>query len=135
MSAVHAAVLISAAEAGEGVRAVRIVRPGEALPDGVVAWAAAQDFTGKAGQLLLTPGADGGVGQALFGAGDRFDPMSVRALAARLPAGVWRLENVEGEEAAQAALAFALGSYLFDRYKSRPERGRARLAAPEGVDV
>ncbi len=135
MSAVHAAVLISAAEAGEGVRAVRIVRPGEALPDGVVAWAAAQDFTGKAGQLLLTPGADGGVGQALFGAGERFDPMSTRALAARLPAGVWRLENVEGEEAAQAALAFALGSYLFDRYKARPERGRARLAAPEGVDV
>ena len=135
MSAVHAEVLISAAEAGEGVRAVRIVRAGEALPDGVVAWAAAQDFTGKAGQLLLTPGADGGVGQAMFGAGERFDPMSSRALAARLPAGVWRLENVEGEEAAQAALAFALGSYLFDRDKARPERGRARLAAPEGVDV
>ena len=66
MSAVHAQVLISAAGAGEGVRAVRIVRAGEALPDGVVAWAAAQDFTGKAGQLLLTPGADGGLGQALF---------------------------------------------------------------------
>ncbi|MEG0819742.1 MAG: leucyl aminopeptidase family protein, partial [Brevundimonas sp.] len=61
--------------------------------------------------------------------------MTARSLQTRLPAGDWRMEGVEGEAAQQAALAFALGGYLFDRYKARPERGRARLVAPSGLDL
>src|SRR5690606_24049512 len=38
-------------------------------------------------------------------------------------------------DARQAALAFLLGSYVFDRYKAKPGRDRARLVAPEGLDV
>jgi len=34
-----------------------------------------------------------------------------------------------------AALQFALGAYLFDRYKARPERGAVHLVTPEGVDL
>src|SRR5690606_40762010 len=70
---------------------------------------------------------------------EAFDPMTARGLPTRLPAGDWRLEGVEGEAAHSAALAFALGGYLFDRYKAKirggPERGRARLVAPEGLDL
>jgi leucyl aminopeptidase len=100
-----------------------------------VAWARAHEFTGKAGQLLVLPGPDGSVAGALFGAGEAFDPGTARALAARLPAGVWRLEGVAGAEAESAALAFALGGYRFDRYRARPDAGRPQLVAPKGMDI
>lgn len=127
MSVLHPDLLTADAA---GALPVRIVTR-EGAPDD--AWARANDFTGKAGQLLLLPGADGPAG-ALFGAGDAFDPMTARALAARLPEGLWRLEGVEGEAASQAALAFALGAYRFDRYKAR-KGGQARLAVGPDVDV
>jgi leucyl aminopeptidase len=116
-----------------GALPVRVVGRDQALSGAEAAWAVANDFTGKAGQFLLLPGADGAPVGALFGAGDRFEPLSARALSAKLPAGLWRLDGVEGEAASQAALAFALGAYRFDRYKTRPASG-ARLAVP-GVDV
>ena len=119
---------------GEGARPVRIVMKDAALADVEAAWARANDFTGKAGQILLVPGADGAIAGALFGAGDAFDPMAVRALAARLPEGLWRLEGLEADDAARAAVAFALGAYRFDRYKARPAGG-ARLAVDPGLDV
>ena len=100
---------------GEGALPVRIVSKDAALEGADAAWAIANDFTGKAGQVLLLPGADGALAGALFGAGDAFDPMSARALAARLPQGLWRLEGLTGDEEAKAAQAFALGAYRFDR--------------------
>ena len=112
MSAVHAASLIAEAEAAIPVR---LVGKDAALEGRAAAWAAANDFTGKTGQLLLVPGEDGAVVEALFGAGKSFAPMTVRGLAAKLPAGTWRLEGVADTDAGAAALAFVLGSYLFDR--------------------
>ena len=111
-----------------GALPVRVVVRDAPLNGTEAAWAKAHEFTGKAGQLLILPGADGAPAGALFGAGEGFDPMSVRALAAKLPDGVWRLEGVDGEAAALAAQAFALGAYRFDRYKTRPGP-RPRLAA------
>ena len=131
MSVVHSDLLIAASDAA---RPVRVVKAGQGLTGKAAAWAEANGFTGKAGQLLIVPGDDGAAVEALFGAGEAFDPMTARALPTRLPAGDWRLEDVEGEAAQQAALAFVLGGYLFDRYKARPERGRARLVAPVGLD-
>ncbi len=132
MSALHAALLIAHTESATPVR---VVSGGAALNGRAAAWAAANDFTGKAGQLLLVAGEDGAVAEVLFGAGESFAPMTVRGLAAKLPAGTYRLEGVAAAEAGAAALAFILGGYLFDRYKARPERGRATLVAPLGVDV
>ncbi|CAN7291216.1 leucyl aminopeptidase family protein [Brevundimonas sp. LjRoot202] len=119
---------------GEGALPVRIVMKDAPLDGAEAAWARAHDFTGKAGQVLLLPGADGAIAAALLGAGDTFDPMSARALPVRLPEGLWRLEGLEAGDAARAALAFALGAYRFDRYKARPSRA-ARLAVGADVDV
>ncbi|RZJ32883.1 MAG: leucyl aminopeptidase family protein, partial [Brevundimonas sp.] len=130
MSVLHPDLLTADAT---GALPVRVVGKGEALDGAERAWADANDFTGKAGQILLLPGPDGAPVGALFGAGDRFEPLTARALPAKLPAGLWRLDGVEGEAAAQAALAFALGAYRFDRYKAKSAI-RARLAVP-GVDV
>jgi len=132
MSVVHSDLLIAAAETA---RPVRVVAQGQTLTSKAAVWAEANGFIGKAGQLLIVPGDDGAALEALFGAGETFEPMSARSLPTRLPAGDWRLDGVEGEAAQQAALAFALGGYLFDRYKARPERGRARLVAPADLDL
>ena len=42
--------------------------------------AEANGFTGKTGQLLVVPTADGAPEQALFGAGEAFEPMTARGL-------------------------------------------------------
>lgn len=96
------------------------------------------EFKGKAGQALLVPGPDGALARVLFGLGSqggaRADAWGFRALPARLPGGVYRIERAPaGIAADRAALAFALGSYRFDRYKTR-EGERPRLLA-EGADL
>jgi leucyl aminopeptidase len=131
MSVLHPDLLTADAA---GALPVRLVTKDAPLAGAEAAWAAVHDFTGKAGQLLLLPGPDGAVAGALFGAGETFDPMSARGLAAKLPPGLWRLDGVEAEAEGQAALAFALGSYRFDRYKARATPP-ARLAVSTGVDA
>jgi leucyl aminopeptidase len=93
----------------------------------LAALAKTADFTGKAGQMLLIPGADGSLERVLFAPAGR--AMAWRGLPGRLPGGVYRLESPD--EA--AATAFALGSYRFERYKSKPGE-RPRLLA-EGFDA
>lgn len=106
----------------------------DSIPAGAKAFAAISDFKGKAGQLLLVPGADGALAHVLFGLGAGGDPMAFRTLAAKLPAGTYRIARVPaGMNLDDVALAFALGSYRFDRYKAHGAE-RARLVA-EGVDV
>ncbi len=125
-------VLIPASASAAG-RPVRLVGK-DAVEGRWADWARANDFTGKPGQLLLIPGEDGGPAEAWFGVGDAFDPMSLRGLAARLPGGDWRIDGLQGAEAELALTAFALGTYRFDRYKTR-EAARPRLVGPEGVDL
>ncbi|MBJ7409842.1 MAG: leucyl aminopeptidase family protein [Phenylobacterium sp.] len=90
------------------------------------------EFKGKAGQLLLVPDAEGGLARVLFGAGESWT--ALRALPAKLPAGVYRIaKKPDAITADQAALAFALGSYRFDRYKAAGGESPRLLA--EGCDV
>lgn len=126
-------ILAAGSEAAAGAIPMRLIGSGEVVAADVAAWAGANGFSGKAGQLLIVPGPSGSVQQVLVGIGKSFDPMSARALPARLPTGVYRLEAAP-DQARAAALAFALGSYVFDRYKDKSERQRPRLVAPEGLD-
>ena len=130
MSALHPDLLTTKAD---GAVPLRFVGPDEALDGAVRAWAEANGFKGKPGQVLPVPDGQGGFDAILVGAGEAFDPMSARALPARLPPGLYRLE-AGGEDACKAALAFLLGAYVFDRYKAKPDRDRVRLVAPEGLD-
>lgn len=99
-------------------------------------FAAANKFTGKVGQVLAVPGASGAVEQVLLGLGSgRVDPSLLRTLAGKLPPGDYALAKLpKGLDPEQAALAFALGTYRFDRYKKHGEP-IARLVAPKGVDA
>ncbi|HZV83706.1 MAG TPA: leucyl aminopeptidase family protein [Brevundimonas sp.] len=131
MSVLHPDLLTTATD---GAVPVRFVGPAGQIDPSIRPWADANGFEGKPGQLLIAPDASGGVAAVLVGAGEAFDPMSARALPARLPPGLYRLE-VESGHAELTSLAFLLGSYAFDRYKARPERGAVRLVAPDGVDI
>ena len=99
-------------------------------------FAAANKFAGKAGQVVAIPGASGAIEQVLMGVGaGRADLSLLRGLAGKLPAGDYALSRLpKGLDGEQAALAFALGTYRFDRYKKRGEP-ISRLVAPKGVDV
>ncbi|MFN3512110.1 MAG: leucyl aminopeptidase family protein [Phenylobacterium sp.] len=102
----------------------------------VAGFARMSEFKAKAGQLLAVPDGDGALQMALFGLGAeaRADAMGFRALAARLPKGDFRIASAPaGFQPDEIALAFALGSYRFDRYKKKDEP-RPRLAV-EGADL
>jgi leucyl aminopeptidase len=100
--------------------------------------AEASAFKAKAGQVLRVPGEGDDPGLALFGLGEaeKADAMVFRALAAKAPAGDYRLAAIPSGMTGEAiALAFALGAYAFDRYKQKPAEPRARLIAPGGANL
>ena len=100
----------------------------------VNAHAGVAEFKGKTGQVLAIPHPEGGVAEVLFGLGATPDPMTFRALPAKLPVGVYRIARMpEGLDHQQVALAFALGSYKYDRYK--PHIGGKPQLAVQSVDV
>ena len=108
----------------------------EAAPAMTRGLAEQTSFKGKAGQVLVIPGEAGAPAQVLAGVapGSRLDAMALRALPARLPAGDYAFAALpNGLDASQAALAWALGAYRFDRYKKKDQE-TPRLAAPVGVD-
>ena len=93
--------------------------------------AAAESFKAKSGQMLRVAGAAGATEQVLLGMGSD----ALRAAAARLPVGDYALSAMPaGLDPTQAAIAWGLGGYRFDRYKPAKE-GRARLVAPQGADL
>ena len=95
-----------------------------------------QSFKGSAGQACAILRADGKVELALVGLGgeDKPDPMAVRAAPARLPGGDYRLATTpRGVSELQAAIAWSLGSYAFDRYKLKPDRKQVRLVVSDAA--
>jgi leucyl aminopeptidase len=92
-------------------------------------------FAGRAGEVAVLTGEDGPA-QVLAGVGDGAAAMVLRALPAKLPAGLYALETgSDGPPLAEVALAFALGHYRFDRYRKEGREAGARLVAPDGVDL
>ncbi|MGG7566533.1 leucyl aminopeptidase family protein [Rhodovulum sp. DZ06] len=109
-----------------------------ALPAAQAAWAKLQDFSGRLGQVLQLPAADGGLDRVLFGWGDaaarRRGRFHLGRAPAALPAGRYALETpLPPSEALTEALGWELARYRFDLYKPAPVPG-AMLDTPEGVD-
>jgi leucyl aminopeptidase len=100
-------------------------------------FAAANDFTAKAGKCLTLPSPDGRIAQVVFGLDDETsnsrDLFRPGALPGLLPPGVYRFANAP-HDVRLATLAFALGAYRFGRYRKN-ETPAVRLVPPDGVDV
>ena len=100
------------------------------------AFADASGFEPLAGRHLLLPGADGNLAGVLFALEPADEPhkdlFRPGALPGLLPAGGYRFANT-AHDPRLAALAFALGSYRFTRYR-KAEGKEARLELPDDVD-
>jgi leucyl aminopeptidase len=107
----------------------------QAFGDRERAFVAAAGFEAKPGKLVLLPKLDGKLAGVLFGIerpGDTVDPFRPGQLVNALPAGIYRFANAP-HDIRLAALAFAIGSYQFTRYR-KSEPSNVRLNVPEGVD-
>jgi leucyl aminopeptidase len=100
-------------------------------------FALANGYAAKPGKCLILPAADGQIAQVIFGLEDEgsksrdlFRPGSLPGL---LPAGIYRFANAP-HDIRLAALAFALGSYRFGRYR-KAEAADVRLVPLDGVDA
>ena len=107
----------------------------ERLDEGARTFADAAGFEPKAGRHLLLP-ARSGLGEVLFGLDDpdeaRNDPFLPGRLPQILPDGAYRFAN-EAPDPRLAALAFALGSYRFTRYR-KPDERELKLDLPQSLD-
>lgn len=110
---------------------------GTTLGDSARRFAEANGFAAKSGQYLALPASSGEVSQILFGVGElpdrSHDPFLAGKLPGLLPAGTFRFVNAP-HDTHLAALAFALGSYRFNRYR-KADAPKARLIPPDGVDI
>ena len=109
----------------------------ETLPAQARQFALANGFAAKPGRCLTLPSPDGQIAQVLFGledaAGKSRDLFRPGVLPGLLPPGVYRFANAP-HDTRLAALAFALGSYRFGRYR-KADAPDVRLVPPEGVDA
>ena len=103
--------------------------------DRIKAWLSATGFKGKAGGTSLLPGADGAIQNALLVIENADDIWSWGGAPGKLPEGSYVLDPALADTKAltRACLGWALGSYVFDRYRKRDDAAR-RLVWPEGVD-
>jgi leucyl aminopeptidase len=98
------------------------------------ALADAVGFDPKPGQYLALPG-EGGLSGILFGLEAENDPRDLflsGSLPRQLPDGVYRFAN-DPHDARLAALAFALGTYRFARYRKAESR-KVKLDPPQSID-
>jgi leucyl aminopeptidase len=87
-------------------------------------WLNAVDFKAAPDSHALVPGDDGRVQAVWAGVRDAADPFALAALPLALPPGRYCLaEGGLAIDAEAAAMSWALGSYVFDRYK--PARRKA----------
>ena len=110
------------------------------LPAPHAAWARKNAFTGKLGQIVRLPDAEGGLAGILFGWGDAAqrsrDRFHLGDLSRSAPAGTYRLETkLPQDEAETIALGWLLGRYKFEKYKGKPTGENADLLSPAGVDA
>jgi len=91
-------------------------------------------FSAKEGELCLIPDAQGALASAVLGLGKGEDILALATFAEQLPAGTYRFADVpQACGGANGALAWALGTYEFARYK-KPKAKGAKLVLPTGVD-
>ena len=86
-----------------------------------LAWMETTGFAAAAGELLLLPDNAGGLEAVLLGLGATPDPFALAALPTKLPTGAYRLDDGAPVAVRDVApLAWAMGCYRYDAYKSQP---------------
>lgn len=141
------AMSFSFADPAAASRVLHVLRPDE-LPafldtDGSpwAKWLTSTGFEAGSGELRLLPGEDGTLSAAVAGLGSaqarRRQRFGLAKAVSGLPEGNWRIEGrLDPDERTEAALAWLLSGYRFDRYRPARKPGpQPRLVCPEGVDA
>jgi len=102
--------------------------------ESVQRWITSTGFEAKPGSRAMVPGVDGELQRVLFGVGDAPGLWDWAALPVGLMSGVYRLEGIEPGQMPVAALAWALATYRFDRYRD-PQLAPPRLVCPQNGDT
>ena len=104
------------------------------LDTGAVRWVEVSGFKGKAGQTVLLPGQDGKAASAALGISSLDDFWACGGASSQLPDGLYAIQTkLTKAQATNIAVAWSLGAYKFDKYKTKPANG-ARLVWPKGAD-
>lgn len=106
-------------------------------PGAVASWVAATQFKGKDGEVCTVPSPEGGIQCVLLGVEDPADLWAYSGLPSKLTPGTYKLTGAF--DATSAALGWALGTYSFDRYKSKKAEDKKEnkpvgLVWPDGSD-
>jgi leucyl aminopeptidase len=97
-------------------------------------WIAANGFEAEPGQILLIADGHGALKRALAGIDDETSPWSWASLAEKLPPGIYRIDSdLDTKAANNAALGWALATYVFSRY-GKTRRKFPNLVWPKGCD-
>jgi len=138
VSASASSVLIEKPAAGQAVPIELVGKDGlakalAALTPAQRKWLEIADFNAEPGRAVLVPGADGGLERVLLGASNDLaeggGPLQFGSIVGSLPPGDYAL--AKGAAAGDSALAFALGSYRFERYRGKKSKPGARLAVAD----
>lgn len=110
----------------------------KSLGETALPYARGMGFDGSAGAIVILPDDTGQVGAILFGVERKdaksSDPFLFGKLATALPEGHYHIAATL-PDAELATLAFVLGNYKFERYKSKPKGMKAKLVVPPHVDA
>lgn len=103
------------------------------------AWSQAQGFSAGLGEILVLPESDGQIAGVLVGYGTAAKRARGRfhmgAIARKLPQGIYNIvSGLNDDQLNEAALAWLLAGYRYNRYRKPPEP-MAQLVAPESVDA
>jgi leucyl aminopeptidase len=98
-------------------------------------WLESTGVTGKAGDLAVLPGRDGKAAGAVLVLSAKPMLWDFGALATRLPGGTWRLaSDTAPVSPTDAAVAIGLGTWRFERYRTKKGKASAKIVWPQGVD-
>jgi leucyl aminopeptidase len=98
-------------------------------------WIESSGVAGNAGDLVMLPGRDGKASSAVLVLPAKPTLWDFGALATRLPAGTWRLaSDTAPVSATDAAVAIGLGTWRFERYRSKKAKANAKILWPQDAD-
>ena len=101
-------------------------------------WLKSVGFAAKEGELIFVPDKNGAIGSVVLGLGAGRDPHALALCTERLPPGLYTLGEIpDGFGGLRAAYAWAIGTYAFNRYRSRKKSARSeepRLVLPDNLD-
>jgi leucyl aminopeptidase len=99
------------------------------------AWLKNLDFRPDAGKVALVPARDGSLARVVLGLGRGPDLWAFAVLRERVPKGRYHYDELPPDHADMAALAWALASYRYLRYRATPPDKHAPLLVwPSGCD-